>query len=233
MRFSMPIKGHYFRGKMFTLKQLRKQIWHLHFEHQYDLTMHFLRYQEYYESPRFKKMPVPLVDMMDWYTKNVGNGVFTYPNDWAGFNLPGEEILEIHTKGIPDPNRYDHLMMSLFEFIRAKEEDRTDFYIIGTSEDDGDMKGTFNHELAHGFFFADKKYKEKTTKMVMGIPTKTRNFIFKCLKQYEYDDSFLVDETQAYLATGLYGTFDKPSVQQYVPQFEALFKKTAGRLRKK
>ena len=74
---------------MFSLKQLMQRVWHLHFDHHYDLTMHFFRYQEYYESPKFKQSNIQLVDLMDWYSKNMGDGIFTYPKDWSGFNLPG------------------------------------------------------------------------------------------------------------------------------------------------
>lgn len=218
---------------MFSLKQLRKQIWHLHFDQHYDLTMHFLRYQEFYESPKFRKTNLTLVNYMEWYARNMGKGVFTYTKDWAGFNLPGEYIFSVHKEGIQDPNRYDKLMLSLAEFICSKEDNKTDFYIIGTSQEDTDLKSTFNHELAHGMFYTDEKYKTKMTALVNALPNKTKNFIFKKLKKCGYSDEFFIDETQAYLSTGLIPEFNKPMVEQEVPKFEKLFKKTSGRLKKR
>lgn len=174
-----------------------------------------------------------LVDLMDWYAKNMGKGIFTYPNDWAGFNLPGEHIFKLHEVGIQDANRYDRMMLSIAEFIRAKEENNTNFYIIGTAQTDENLNDTFNHELAHGLFFADETYRTKTVEMVEAIPSRTRKFLFRKLKECGYSDEFLVDESQAYLSTGLYDTFDKPSVRKHCEKFEKLFKKYAGKLRKK
>jgi hypothetical protein len=218
---------------MFTLKQLRKQIWHLHFDKHYDLTMHFLRYQEFYESPKFKKMNMTLVNLMDWYSQNMGDGVFSYPKDWAGFNLPGEQIFNCHRKGIEDKNRYDRMMFSIAEFICAKEDNQTNFYIIGTSEEDVDFKSTFNHELAHGFFFANEKYKKQSAELVNNLNPRTRSFIFKKLKESGYLEDFFIDETQAYLSTGIIDQMKKPSVIESTEPFEKLFKKFTGKLRKK
>jgi len=218
---------------MFSLKQLKKQIWHLHFETDYDLTMHFLRYQEFYESPRFKKTNLTLLNYMDWYARNMGQGMFTYTKDWAGFNLPAQFIFSLHKEGITDINRYDELMLSIAKFICAKEDNKTDFYIIGTSEEDKDFKGTFNHELAHGLFYSDEKYKKNALDLVHNIMPSTRKFLDKKLEKLGYTSEFFVDEIQAYLSTGLVEQIDKPKVVQETPPFEKLFKKHAGRLRKK
>lgn len=218
---------------MFSLKQLKSRIWHLHFENHYDLTMHFFRYQEYYESPKFKQSDIKFIDLMDWYSKNMGNGVFTYSKDWAGFNLPGEYIFKIHEDGIKDLNRYDNMMLAMAEFVRAKEDNETNFYFIGTAATDTNLAETFNHELAHGLYFADDEYKEIAYDMVMDMPSRTRSFLFKKLKQCGYSEDVLVDESQAYLSTGLYCTFDTPSIHKQQPKFEKLFKKFAGNLRKK
>src|SRR5208337_624717 len=136
---------------MFTLKCINPAIWHLHFSKQYDLNMHFLRYQEFYENPKFRNKSVALVDIMDWYSKHIGKGNFTYAKDWAGFNFPGKYIFEVHQKGIEDINRYDRLMLGIAEFIASKENSDA-WYIIGTSEEDDELADTFNHELAHGIF---------------------------------------------------------------------------------
>ena len=102
-----------------------------------------------------------------------------------------------------------------------------------TSEEDEFLAETFNHELAHGLFFADEEYKEKTTQMVGEISTRTRNFLFKKLKEVGYTEEVLIDEAQAYLSTGLYESFDTKGVRKYMPQFEKLFKKHAGDVKKR
>jgi hypothetical protein len=82
-------------------------------------------------------------------------------------------------------------------------------------------------------FYTDEKYKTKMTALVNALPNKTKNFIFKKLKKCGYSDEFFIDETQAYLSTGLIPEFTKPMVEQEIPKFEKLFKKTSGRLKKR
>jgi len=217
---------------MFALKRIREKIWHLHFDTQYDLTMHFLRYQEYYESPKFMKKSVQIVDIMDWYQKNLGKGVFTYPRDWSGFNFPGEKIFELHNKGIEDINRYDRLMLGIAEFIRSKDN-IDEFYIIGTSLDDPAANETFNHELAHGLFYSNEDYKNKMTKLVCDMPKKEKSFLFRKLKKMGYSADFFIDECQAYLGTGLDPQLDNEQVREAVPSFEKIFSKFSKGIRKK
>lgn len=217
---------------MFELKCIKRGIWHLHFEEKYDLTMHFLRYEEYYESPEFMKKSVTLVDLMDWYQKNLGHGSFTYPEDWEGFNLPGSQIFELHNKGIEDINRYDRLMLGMAEYIRNKENS-DDFYIIGTNSKDPDLASTFNHELCHSLFFVDKIFTEKQTKLVCDLPKKEKGFLFRTLKKLGYHPDVIIDEIQSYMATGLDEDFDKPEIRELQEPFIKTFNKFSKGLRKK
>ncbi|MEK7106247.1 MAG: ABC transporter ATP-binding protein, partial [Patescibacteria group bacterium] len=53
---------------------------------QYALASTFLRFQEHYESPKFRGQFFSLEEFMDWYAEEYGN--FTYYKDWTGFNIP-------------------------------------------------------------------------------------------------------------------------------------------------
>lgn len=112
----------------FTLKQVAPKIWHLNFSSGYDLTIHFFRFQEYYESPDMMKKNVQFVDLMENYTKKLGKGKFTYINDWAGFNIPGEEIFQRYKDGISDPkgdgNRFTQFMDSSSKKMEELEQKR-------------------------------------------------------------------------------------------------------------
>lgn len=215
----------------FTLKQVAKKIWHLNFSDSYDLTIHFFRYQEFYESPDMKKKNVQFVDLMENYSRKVGKGAFTYTRDWAGFNLPGEEIFDRHKAGISDPNRHDELMYSIACFIRAKEKSEN-FYIIGTADDDVWRNVTYNHELAHGLFYADDSYRARTTKYVNELPDKIKSKIFSTLKKWGYDEKFYIDETQAYMSTGLQDSLDVDDIKFYQSRFKRLFNSYTKGVRK-
>ncbi len=184
--------------------------------------MHFFRFQEWYESPTMKEKNVQFVDLMESYTRNLGKGNFTYINDWAGFNIPGHQIFDRFKEGISDSNRYDALMLSLATFVRAKEGSES-FYIIGTSDDDPDKNATFNHELSHSLFYANPSYKEKMTKYVEALPKNVKAKIFDALKKWGYDEKFFIDETQAYLSTGLQSPIDISMVREQQAKFKRLF----------
>ena len=86
---------------------------HIHllsFDTQHDLTSTFLRFQEHYESPRFKGEVFTLDEFQDWYIKNSPNGIetgkFTYHTDWNGFNIPSH-ILKPFYEGKFDPLSFD------------------------------------------------------------------------------------------------------------------------------
>ena len=68
--------------------------------------MHFLRAQEFYESPfpEFKGKNFNLIDYMEKYAKAYGDNVFTYPGDWCGFNIPSNVLKECYFGNILDVN---------------------------------------------------------------------------------------------------------------------------------
>ena len=64
----------------YTLKEIKGGIFLVEFDNQYDLAMTFLRYQEFYESPKFKGKRFTIIDFMEWYSKEY-DGAFTYTKD--------------------------------------------------------------------------------------------------------------------------------------------------------
>ena len=79
---------------MVNLYKISGNIFCLKFDNNYDLCMHFLRAQEFYESPfpEFKGKNFNLIDYMEKYAKAYGDNVFTYPGDWCGFNIPSNVL---------------------------------------------------------------------------------------------------------------------------------------------
>ena len=70
-------------------------IFHFSYENRYKLTSSFIRMQEYYESPYndIRNKYFTLDYYMDVYAKE-NYGVFSYFEDWNGFNIPGNSILK-------------------------------------------------------------------------------------------------------------------------------------------
>jgi hypothetical protein len=192
----------------FSVRELLPHVYHLHFERGYDLAMHFVRAQEYYESPRFFRKFFTMIDFMDWYAKEHGKGAFTYPTDWSGFNVPSTVLLEVYgpTVELPDPNRYDEFMKSLVGWA-SRVEYGHNFYFIGTSsagyKGDSDEENVLDHEIAHALYFTNPKYRKAVTSCLAGMDAAARVQAKAALAAMGYHATTIDDEVHAYSATGL------------------------------
>lgn len=220
----------------FKVKQVRPNIFLFEFTDQYEMCMTFLRYQECYESPnpKFRNKDFTIIDFMDWYRKG-HNGVFTYPTDWGGFNIPSEIVLKVseflsandkyYNGGMniySDKNKYDDAMMEgYFKCLDLLgEHNRERFYIIGALK--GNDK-TLQHEVAHGFFYTVPEYKKKMTQLVKKLPKAYYKNACKALKNLGYTKEVFIDECQAYLATGAADTYFGNSTNKYTANFIKVF----------
>jgi hypothetical protein len=211
--------------KKYILREVKPKIFLLDLRNSYDLAMHFMRYQEYYESasPRFRDNTWFWVDFMKWYSKKHGKGVFTYARDWAGFNIPGDTIDKVWSQGIPDVNQYDKTMWEIAQ--QCKDKAKGDFYLIGATGKTSVLK----HEIAHGFFYTIPEYKQEMTQLNKKLTPAFRKQINVTLKKMGYTPKVYVDECQAYLATGVAEQFtmsikneDKPFVSLYNKYYRKL-----------
>lgn len=186
--------------KLYTIEEVRPKIFLVEFSNAYDLAMHFLRYQEFYECPssKFRGKSFTILNYMKWYSKEYGKNNFTYPTDWVGFNIPSEIIDNVHYLGIKDFNEYDNELLKIYNFCANKANGP--FYLIGSKKGDTITKG---HEIAHGFFYTIPKYKKEMTKLVKALDPNLRKNMNSILKHIGYASKVYVDETQAYMATGL------------------------------
>ena len=191
------------RRPAFKIKQLASQVFLLSFEDPYDMAMHFLRYQECFETPNpdFRGKAFKIIDFMEWYSKSRGHARphFSYAADWSGFNLRGSDIQRVIEAGIPDPNHYDAAMMSAYAECSAKAGGR-EFYVIGSLSSD---KATLRHEMAHATYYISKEYKKLANELVRKMPARERERLTSYLLELGYQRGVLRDETQAYMATGL------------------------------
>jgi hypothetical protein len=122
-----------------------------------DLAFHLLRFQEHYESPRFKGLIFSWSEYVAWY-KEV-RGSFSYPYDWSGYNFPAA-ILGPFRQGAFDP-----LTVREKAVLQALEGARDGDYVIATWTGDG---GSLDHEFAHAFWHLDPAYRRAVELVLEG-----------------------------------------------------------------
>jgi hypothetical protein len=192
-----------FRFKDFTVTEVIPQVFLLNFKSQYKMTMHFLRYSEFQESPnpKFRGKSFTLLEFMEWYAKKHGKGAFTYTRDWTGYNIPGSVIEDVQCKvGVPDRNKYDEVMANVWN--RCYQHcGHGRFYLIGCNGTD--TKSALRHEIAHGLFCTDNEYRKEMRTLVRNLSPGLRKKMQVYLKTLGYASRVFTDETQAYLSTGL------------------------------
>lgn len=176
-------------GEVFAMEMKvlhpREKIIHLKFKRKKDLTQTMLRFQEHFESPKFRNKIFSLEEFKTWYATTTPNKKFTYYSDWSGFNFPSK-ILKPFYAGNFDPLTAEEKM--ILDTLRNEEGK---FYVIATFKNE-DVK----HETAHARFYVDQQYRKEVKKVMSAINTKP---IFKVLKDMGYDKSVWIDEAHAYL----------------------------------
>ncbi len=130
-----------------TRSRIGDRIFLVRFETQYALASSFLRFQEHYESSRFRNRVFSLEQFMDWYAAR--SGAFTYYEDWSGFNVPSTAFAPFYQ------GRFDPLLEKEKRLLRLFERESTPFYVIGIAADQ-----SLTHELAHALFFTRPAYRQ-------------------------------------------------------------------------
>ncbi len=208
----------------YELNEIAPKVFHVAVEDSYDLAMLFLRAQEFYESPykEIRGKNFTVLKFMEIYSKERDN-VFSYPNDWAGFNIPGKIIKKIYFDSVPeDFNFYDKTLFHIHKEIDSE----FNYYLIGTLPDDRD---TINHEVAHANFCLNKRYKKESLQIIRKLPVTARKKIEKHLTYIGYDSRVFDDEIQAYICADVYDflnniKFNKREIKTIKKAHEELFK---------
>ena len=191
----------------YELKEILPNIFAVRVEDGYQRAMLFVRSQEHYESafPEIRGKHFDMFSFMETYRKWKGMEYFSYPDDWAGFNVPGE-IVELCTKHVLDarnglfPTPYDYIMDSVIRLIKSKIGTETKYYLLGVDKFDSK---TMDHELAHGLYHVNLEYKTSTYELVLNLPKKIYEGMERILLDMGYCDDVVCDEIQAYMSTGL------------------------------
>jgi hypothetical protein len=171
----------------------------------YHRPMLFCRVQEFYESPnlQFRGKNFSIWEFIEWYSRQKRDA-FTYAFDWSGFNVPLKTAWNCYEKLKEHESPYDKEMESIIRTIELKMFNKKNTrnwnaYIIGAA----DMEGwTFKHEVCHGLYSTNKKYKELTDEVTDTIPLKDYMKFKSNLLKMGYTDEVINDEIQAYLNFG-------------------------------
>lgn len=181
-----------------NLIELLKNIFWLEFDSSHEMCSTFLRFQEFYESPKFANQAFTLDEFKTWYQGDLDE--FTYYDDWSGFNIPSR-ILKPFREGAFDPlSPQEQYLLSLFD---GKEDP---YYIIGTSvakmpTPSTEDKLVLQHETAHGLFCANGDYQKEVLKVLENLAPTTRQKMHEWLA-WDYAESSITDEIHAYLLDG-------------------------------
>ena len=183
------------------LYKISNKIYHVQFNSQSNLSLTFLRFQEYYESPKFKGKIFSLDKFKDWYIKNSSKNKniekINYYKDWEAFNIPSY-ILKPFYKGKFNPlSQEEEKLLELLKNIKEKK-----FYVIGTLKKRN--KKDIKHEIAHGLFYTNNKYRRNVKKILKKIDKEEKNKIINLLIKIEgYSKKVLEDELHAYILADL------------------------------
>ena len=223
----MNIKHPLVKGKV---KEIRPFIYCVEVDDDYDRAMLFCRYQEFYESQykKFRGKPFTWMEYMRYYKIAWKKRVFTYPDDWSGYNIPSNVMDKANNIFYKD-TEYDVIMNDIYFYCSIDSQNknngtRCDWYLIGASSKD---KGTMNHEIAHGLYFTNKDYKKKVNELIGNIkPTHYDKLKKKLIKMgYVNDKKIIDDEIQAFMSTGLYNGLNTKELKVYEKEFKSNFKK--------
>jgi len=191
-----------------TVKEIHPKIFLVTFDKRYDLCMTFVRFQEFYESPKFRNKYFELEEFMDWWADKYGiAGSFDYVAKWDGFNIPGYivcrwiEQMTIHNGSFREKEK------TLLNEIRKKLNGSLDsvksIYIIGVNKETGEsnIEVCKDHEVAHAFYQLYPQYREECKELLKKTPLKIKDKAIAALTELGYNKKVFDDEMQAYFST--------------------------------
>lgn len=183
---------------------------HVSFHNQIDMTLSFLRVQEYYESPKFRNRVFELEQYIEWYSnRNSKPRAFDYITQVGGTNVPGNVFRRWQQKTSEQSKFSPKELCLINEVNNYFGENSEHFYLIGTSECMSSDTSYLAHELRHAMFHLIPEYRSD----ILG---ELKNFRLRGLRKKllgnkndaGYHPSVIDDEIHAYLLTGLSPYYD-------------------------
>lgn len=185
----------------YTVSEIHPQIFLVEADTQFEITSMFIRIQEFYESPypNIYRSIFTLDQFMDTYVTERQSEKFTYFEDWAGFNIPGEIFREFFNLYIGNTH-LSKKELFLYQNLLHQIYKNKPFYVIGTYNY-SEKELVIKHELAHAFWYLFHEYKQKMEKYINEIDPKIINRLTRKLYRLGYARNQIKDEIHAYLCT--------------------------------
>ena len=110
-----------------VVKEIVPRIYCVTVDDDYDRAMLFCRYQEFYESPykKFRGKPFTWMEYMRHYKSAWKKRTFTYPDDWAGYNIPSN-ILDGGVDAFYKETEYDVIMNDIYFYCAIDSQNKND-----------------------------------------------------------------------------------------------------------
>ena len=196
------------------VKKLMNKLYLAEFTSKKTLTSTFVRFEEYYENPKFRGKIFSLDDFKIWYKDIFGK--FDYFRKWSGFNIPSKVLKPFYN------GKFNPLSKNEKEFLRRFRRIKRKSYIIGTYKKT--QKENLKHELAHAMFYLYPSYRKE---------------VLKCFKKYKilpiekalikngYSKKVLRDEVNSYVLDNLaLLKLKKPrELKEFKKELEEIFEK--------
>ncbi|MBI2139439.1 ABC transporter ATP-binding protein [Candidatus Woesearchaeota archaeon] len=144
-----------------TKTKINHCIYLLKFKSSKEASKTMLRFEEYYESPKFRGKTFSLPQFRKWYAEQ--HGSFSYYHDWDAFNFPGRILLPFFKGKFNPLSRAEKKVLNLFQ-EHAFPRSRKDFYIVAASR--RVSRDTLRHELAHALFYTVPGYRKKVLRIL-------------------------------------------------------------------
>lgn len=173
------------------------------FDRDYDMTMSFMRIQEFYECPNevIADHHFTLERYMEYNADQNGN--FEYLETVGGFNIPGDSFVEwidLFQKK-KDLSEKEHEIIDLLMPIDLVEMRHS--YLIAVSKEDGirKMRPFLLHEISHLMYHSSSPYRDSCQKLIDLMPRRVYKKAESALREADYPRRLFKDEMQAYFST--------------------------------
>ena len=163
----------------------------------YEMNSTLIRFQEYSESPKYRKKFFTLDEYMDYYVSQFGK--FDYFEKVRGMNIPSWVFDEWRINFETGLRRKEERFIT--NVYGAMDSSLDNLYFIAVNKEDDEYLALLKHEFAHGCYYTNPKYKKEVYKYLK--PKKEFDILRRNLAiDGGYHKVVIEDELHAFLLTG-------------------------------